>query len=217
MALSVLPFSPFSPCSSLWLLNDSSHITPDKAGKGSFLLTATAAAAADPLLIRLPSLDPVPLRLRLPLFLPSPSIDPPSDDDHIRPTLQHRLPRSPILLSHLVPLDTQPNPRRQHQEILLVLLASLLELIHPLLGDKADDKVAVSTSHSNGLESVGTGGEGSFGGHLGEEEEASGEGQADGGEPGDDAVSREGVGVCHVCPGGDLVGAGGVLEGDGVA
>lgn len=42
---------------------------------------------------------------------------------------------------------------------------------------------------------------------MGEEEKAAGEGEADGGEAGDDAVAWDGVGVGEVCPGGDLVGS----------
>ena len=69
----------------------------------------------------------------------------------------------------------------------------------------------------DGVDGVLAGGEHACGGHLGEEDETSGEGETDGGETGDDSVSWEGVGVGEVGPGGDAVHAGGILEGDGVA
>ena len=174
---------------------------------------------AGPLEVRLPPFGPVTLRLVLDLLLVRLSINPPSDDDDITSAVEDDLFGRPVLLTHLVALDVQSNTGREDHEILIFGCSGRMFLVDTFHGDETEDEtlVPVSSSHLDGLSGVFPRCEVALAGHFGEKEETPVERLADGGETGDDAITRNGVGVGDMRPRCDLVDTRRVLQGDGVA
>lgn len=172
-----------------------------------------------PLQVCLPSLRSVTLGLILNLLLVRLAVDPSADDDHVTSAVQDDFLWRPVLLTHLVSLDIQPNTRSQDHKVLILLSTRRVLLVNPLHGDETKDEsfILVSPSHLNGLASVVTSSEVTLTRHLGEDEETSVERLANGGETGDDTVTRNWVRVCDVGPRSDFVNSRRVLKGYSIA
>lgn len=113
-----------------------------------------------------------------------------ADNNDVSTSVDDLIGRS-ILLTHSIALNIQPDAWGEDEE-------TFVERAESLLGDKADNEVAVSPGHVEGSLGVGGVSERASGGHLSEKEKTSVEWKANLLKTMNDAVTGKSVCVCEV-------------------